>query len=436
MLPEQTDTVHEVASDASEALMDNLFGDAPAPEKEKPPVTPEKEVAPIVPKKEDAELDEEADETSNETSEEEDWDAENKPTEDDEDDIKDESAARKQAKLRGREAKELKTRLTERELELSRIQQERDDFKSRLEEAEATKVKPEDHSDYVEAREAILKDARSVSRRLSGRSKELLVPKFGDLMAEYLNAADALDVVEADNKLIGSIVDNLKLSEVPYAELDEDEKDAFKPTVDKVLDLLERNASKTDDLRKLHTSLSEKAKTGHLSVGVRVYESTVKEFKPILDAVGDVTDEIIEANPFDANAVVAKLVKSSPEAAKRLEKAKADVLEALVGPRALTQKEIDKLEAGGTSVKEFLAERAKQHRAKQQKLAAFFVQGLMTRSLLKEKMAKLAKYEAAEESDDAEFSAVHRATQKKAKVVEKVVKKNDPLYSLFGRSDD
>ena len=287
----------------------------------------------------------------------------------------------------------------------------------------------------MEARESILKDARSVSRRLSGRGKELLVPQFGNLMAEYLNAADALDVVEADNKLIGSIVDNLKLSEIPYAELDDDEKEAFRPAVDKVLDLLERNASKTDDLRKLHTSLSEKAKIGHLSLGVRVYEGMVKEFKPVFDAVGDVSDEFIDVNPFDTRTVVAKLVKSSPEAAKRLEKAKADVLETFVGPRALTQKEIDKLEAGGTSVKEFLAERIKQHRAKQQKLAPFFVEGLMTRSLLKETMAKLAKYEEAERSEDSEFSAIQKATKKKAPVQEKTPAKRSPLYNLFGSDE-
>ena len=366
---------------------------------------------------------------------EEDWDADGKKTEEDDDEPKDESAARRQAKVRGREAKELKVQLTERELELARIQQERDELKTRLEEAESTKVKPEDHSDYVEARESILKDARSVSRRLSGRGKELLVPQFGNLMAEYLNAADALDVVEADNKLIGSIVDNLKLSEIPYAELDDDEKEAFRPAVDKVLDLLERNASKTDDLRKLHTSLSEKAKIGHLSLGVRVYEGMVKEFKPVFDAVGDVSDEFIDVNPFDTRTVVAKLVKSSPEAAKRLEKAKADVLETFVGPRALTQKEIDKLEAGGTSVKEFLAERIKQHRAKQQKLAPFFVEGLMTRSLLKETMAKLAKYEEAERSEDSEFSAIQKATKKKAPVQEKTPAKRSPLYNLFGSDE-
>ena len=428
-MPQLTDINDDIVSDASEAILDNLFGDTPEPEA-KPASEPEpdEEVKP------DADVELEKDLEEEDEDREEDWDAPDKS--DIDDDIKDESAARKQAKIRGKEAKELKTRLTERELELGRIQQERDEFKARLEEVEATKIKPEDHADYVEARESILKDARSVSRRLSGRSKELLLPKFGDLMAEYLVAADATDVVEADNKLMGSIVDSLKLSEVPYGDLDEDEREVFRPTIDKVLDLLERNAGKTDDLRKLHASLTEKAKTGHLSVGVRTYENTVKEFKPVFDAIGDLADDVIEANPFDAGSVVAKMIKDSPEAAKRLEKAKADVLEVLVGPRVLTQKEIDKLEAGGTSVKEFLAERAKQHRAKQQKLAAFFVQGLMTRSLLKEKMAKLSKYETDEEADDSEFSAIQKATKKKAKVEAPPEKKKDPLYNLFGYSDD
>lgn len=427
-MPALTEPQDDFVSDASDAILDSLFGDTPEPELKEIPAKGEE----LEPEPDAVEPDAD-DEVADENAEE-DWDSPDKA--EPEDEILDESAARKQAKLRGKEAKELKTRLTERELELERIQTERDDYKARLDEVESTKIKPEDHVDYVEARESILKDARSVSRRLSGRSKELLLPKFGDLMAEYLVAADATDVVEADNKLMGSIVDGLKLSEVPYADLDEDEREVFRPTIDKVLDLLERNAAKTDDLRKLHATLTEKAKTGHLSVGVRTYENTIKEFKPVLDAVGDLADDIIEANPFDPNAVVAKMIKGSPEAAKRLEKAKADVLEVLVGPRVLTQKEIDKLEAGGTSVKEFLAERAKQHRAKQQKLAAFFVQGLMTRSLLKEKMSKLSKYEKDEESEDSEFSAIQRATKKKAKVEAAPEKKKDPLYNLFGYSDD
>jgi hypothetical protein len=105
----------------------------------------------------------------------------------------------------------------------------------------------------------------------------------------------------------------------------------------------------------------------------------------------------------------------------------------------LTQSEIDKLEANGTDVKAFMAERQKAHRAKQQKLAAYFVQGLMTRSATREAFAKLAKYEKAETQEEDEFDAIRKTTKKKAQPAEKVVRPKDrpsPLERLFGPSDD
>jgi len=105
----------------------------------------------------------------------------------------------------------------------------------------------------------------------------------------------------------------------------------------------------------------------------------------------------------------------------------------------VTQAEIDKLEANGTDVKQFIAERAKAHRAKQQKLAAFFVQGLMTRSLLKEARTKLAKYEQDEEAEDSEFEAIQKTTKKKAAPSEKEVRPKDrpsAITKLFPDSDD
>lgn len=425
--------IDQQSLERSEGVLDKLFGGEP----EKEVVEEEKEDV-VEEVEEEEESSEEEGTTEEEEEEETDWDAS-----DDKDDVdpKNETAARKQAKLKGREAKELKTKLTERELELDRIQKERDDLKARLEEVETTRIKPEDHPEYTEARDSILADARSASRRLPGRSKVLLPQNFGTLMSEFLvaEAAGPDEIIEADAKLAGTIADSLELTEVPYKELDEDERAVLQPTIDKVVDLLERNAGKTKDLQKLHGTLSERAKTGLLSTGVRNYENTVKEFKPVLDSIGDLADDVIESNPHAVESLVAKMVKSSPEAAKRLEKAKADVLEALVGPRALTQKEIDKLESNGADVKQFLAERAKAHRAKQQKLAAMFVQGLMTRATLKETMAKLSKYETEEEAEDSEFDAIRKTTKKKATPVEKEVRPKDrpsALTKLFGDLED
>jgi len=68
-------------------------------------------------------------ETTEESTEEVDYDA--PPTE---------SKAVEQAKIRGKEAKELKAKLTERELELDKIQKDYEATRARLEEIEATKI--------------------------------------------------------------------------------------------------------------------------------------------------------------------------------------------------------------------------------------------------------------------------------------------------------
>ena len=255
-----------------------------------------------------------------------------------------------------------------------------------------------------------------------------------------LNYMESLDVPleksdESDQALMETIVDKLSLSEIPFADLDDDEREALRPQVDKVMDLLERNLEKTKDLQKLHTSLKEKAKTGHLSIGVRQYTAAIGELKPLLDSVGDLTDEMIDTNPHAVESVVARLVKSSPEAKRRLELAKKEVLEVLVGPPALTQDEIDKLHNNGTDIKEFMRERDKRQDALKKKLAPLFVQALMTRSHFKTTLAKLAKLEIDKSSEESEFDALHEVTKKRSSgEPKKKVKasERDPLFDLLG----
>lgn len=436
------DVVDTVIDDRSEDLLDNLFGDTPIKKEE---VKPDKKPAPKKEKVEKKEVDNEdgdEEEVNAADDEDEDWDAPvKKPSEEDEDeDPANETIARKQAKERGREAKALKAQLAERQLEIDRIAKERDEATTRLQELQTTRLKPEDHPEYTEAKEAVLTDVRASSRRLPGQAKVLLPQKFGTLMAEYQlsEVATGEDVLAADLKLAGAISDSLQLSEIPFKDLDDDERAALQPTIDKVVDLLERNAGPTKALQKLHARLSDKAKSGNLSIGVRAYEQTVAEFKPVLEAVGDLADDVIEANPYAIESVVARMAKESPEAKKRLERARADVLEVLVGPRALTQTEIDKMEANGTDMKSFFSERTKAHALKQKKFAAMFVQGLMTRAKFKEVNAELQRLKADSDADDSELDALDRVTKKTGKIAKKEVRPSerpDPLSKLFPEFD-
>ncbi len=433
-------TTDEKLNSRSEDILDNLFGEkeeeegiVPREVKElNPPDDEEKEEETPPEKEEEGKEDEETD-----------WDAEDKEREDTEEEEApvNESAARKQAKEKGREAKRLKNELTERQLELERERTEKAELKARLEEMESVKFRPEDAPEFQEKHESVMSDVRAVARRLPSKSRTLLTPHFGEIMVSYM---ETLEVPleksdEADQVLTAKIVDKLGFSDIPFAELDEEERANLQPQVDKIMDLLERNLTPTKELQKLHSTLSEKAKSGHLSVGVRQYQAAAAELSPVLDAVGDLSDELIEANPHSVESYVAKMAKGSAEGKKRLEAARADVLELLVGPKALTQDEIDKLQKNGTDVKEFLRERDRRHAEKKKKLAPLLVQALVTRSQFKTTLEKLVKLEQSKQSEESEFDALSDVTKKKPSQQSKIKVKardRDPLAALLGPEGD
>ena len=438
MPAELVKTTDQKLDERSDEVLDGLFGDVvdPPPVKEEKKETPPAKKVEEKPEEEEEEEDEDKSDDSDTDWEEEDKKEEEKP-DDDEVPPANESEARKQAKEKGREAKQLKTQLTERQLELEKIREEKKALEERLELVESTKTRPEDTPEFQERHEAVMSDVRAVARRLPVKSRMLLTPNFGAIMVSYMDSLEApLETSdESDKALMETIVDKLSLSEIPFADLDDDEREALRPQVDKVMDLLERNLEKTKDLQKLHTTLKEKSKTGHLSIGVRQYMAAVDELKPILDSVGDLSDEMIDTDPYAVASVVAKLVKSSPEGKRRLEAAKKEVLEVLIGPPALTQDEIDKLHNNGTDVKEFMRERDKRQNALKKKLAPLFVQALMSRAHFKTSLAKLAKLEIDKSSEESEFDALQEVTKKRASgEPKKKVKasERDPLADLLG----
>ena len=432
-MPPIEKTTDEKLDERTESVLDGLFGETADGEE-----IIEREVKPLAPEPDEEEEEEEetvAEEEKSSDDEETDWDAETKI-----EDPVNETAARKQAKEKGRLAKELQNTLTERELELDQIRKERAELAEKLEQVQAVKVRPEDAPEFQEKHEAVMSDVRAVARRLPGKSKTLLTPHFGDIMVSYMESLDVpLErAEEVDQALMGKIVDKLGFSEVPFAELDEDERVQFQPQVDKIMDLLERNHTPTKELQKLHSTLSEKAKAGHLSVGVRQYQAAAAELAPILEAVGDLSEELIEANPHSVESFVAKLSKSA-DGKKRVESARADIMELLVGPKALTQDEIDKLQKNGTDVKEFLRERDRRHIEKKKKLAPLLVQALVTRSQFKTTLEKLSKYELGKQSEESEFDALSDVTKKKPSQQSKQkikASERDPLAALLGDYDD
>lgn len=359
----------------------------------------------------------------------------------DEEEILTESEARKQAKLRGREAKELKAKLTERELELTKAAEERDSYKTKLDTLQSAAIKPEEHPDYVAKVSEVREDVAGVADLLPIDSPQLLTSSFGSFMAEYLKmrSVDGAERTELRNGLRASIVDSLKLSEVPYAELDDTEKKEHDRVITDVMSLLQRNVPKTRELQALHKQLSENAHVGRLTLQASEYKRSVDSYQPILEAVGNLTDDEIAANPHAVESIVAKRIKDVPEEAARLTKARQDVLEVLIGPKALTPEDIKRLESNGTDVKTFMAERQKSWEKKREKLVPLFVQGLMTRSWLTELSTKLEKAAKTEEDEDEDLRLLSKSGKKTSKKSGKPVRpkdRPDPLLSLGIDPDD
>ena len=392
-----------------------VIEDAPAPE-------PEPEPEPETPPEPEPEPEE---------NEDEEIDFDKDPTPEPEEPLT-ESKAVERAKIEGRRAKELEARLQERDIEFERVQKELDTQRAKLEEIEATRINPEDHPEFKSLKQEVLDDVAQAAELLPGDASRI-VKDFGFLMGSYLNLpAPSTERVEKLAALKGDIVDRLGISEVPYAELDADERKSYEKEALDVLKLIQRNAGKTKQIQELHATLSEKAKIGHLSIGVKAYESTAKEFGDALSVVGDLSEDVIETDPFSIAAIVSKMVRDNPEYAKRLAVAKKEALDFVAGPKVYTQAEIDKLQAQGIDIKVHNAERARIHKEKQKREAVTLVEAKMIRAdyiKLKREVAALKADKDSEESETDALLSTHKRKPGKV-VVEKYVPAKDRPLSI------
>lgn len=392
--------------------LDVWFGNQPE-EKEKPV--------------EEVELEEETEKIQETTEQETEDDYEapikkKEPVVEEEEEPADESAARKRAKVEGKRRKELEAELTEKKLELDRLSTEREEALAKLKEFETTKIKPTDHPDYKELHNEIISDREDFVDNSVAPNADFLSTKFRDLTDTYraLNK-DKVKTKEFKNYLTENLYDEGS----DFDTLSTEEK----RVVNDALLFIKESTKKIDKLWNLENDLEEKSKSGTLAIGVKEYEKSLSEFNPILDGIGDLSDDVIEANPHAIESVVASLAKL-PEGKKRLDNAKRDALELITGLRPLTQSEIEKIKTNGGDVKETQALRNKAFQEKKKKLLPMLVQALVTRSTFKEMSEKLAKYEKRKSSEDSEEDALRKISKKKAPV-DKVVKEKDPTDIWF-----
>lgn len=431
-----------IFEDRHEKNLNALFGeDTPETDtQEDEKVSEESEVVDGEPETKETESDTETDDSD------EDYEApvpkKTKDGEEDEPEPENETVARRMAKENGRKAKQAQARVTELELELDRVKSELDARQARLQEVESLQVDPRDYPEVKEVRQKVLADVKRGAALLGVKDPAVFRDNFGTYIQNFMDA-DALDGAEFDTA-IGSlrkqIIKEVGGFEDDYEDLDYTEQAKADAIADKALAVIERAVPDTRKAMELAEKAKSRAKVSQFAVGTRDYEAAMSEFKPVLDAIGDMPEEALAANPNSVPAIVARMVKESPEARRRVEKAKVDVMEILLGPRALSQDEVAKLEANGTDLKTFYAERQKLVAEKRKKLLPLLVQGLATRAVFADTLQKLSKYEADNAADEDEFDAMEQARRPKPAAPKKKAvvgpRKNSVLTELFGANYD
>lgn len=420
----------------------------------------EDEPKPKDPPKEDPETDDDADDAEDEPEpkdppkegedddSDEDYEApvpkKKKDGEEDEPEPENETVARKMAKENGRKAKQAQARVTELELELDRVKSELEVRQARLQEVESLQLDPRDYPEVKEVRQKVLADVKRGAALLGVRDPAVFRDNFGTYIQNFMDA-DALDGAEFDSAIGGlrkQIIKEVGGFEDDYEDLDSVDQARADAIADKALAVIERAVPDTRKAMDLAEKAKSRAKVSQFAVGTRDYEAAMSEFKPVLDAIGDMPEEALAADPNSVPAIVARMVKESPEARRRVEKAKADVMEIILGPRALSPDEVARLEANGTDLKSFYAERQKVVAEKRKKLLPLLVQGLATRAVFADVLKKLSKYETENAEEEEEFDAMENARRpapavpKKKTPVVAGARKNSVLTELFGSNYD
>lgn len=408
----------EVAPDDGEIPVD------PAPtERKKPGPKPKEKPAPVATEVEDEpEPEPESEEPeSEETDVEEDYDApvKAKETEVDLDKVT-ETVARQQAKENGRKVKELSTRLTEFELEKKRVEDELVEARKQIDNFKSVQVDPASHPEYKKIVDSIWTAVEATEDKLPLNGKFELREKFNGYIHEF-RAAKALPREErrkALDNLKSQISDHMGNFDSPYDELMEDDRIKADGIISKVMDTVESQAPLTLKLDELRQEIQTKAQKGQLERGVEDYTKQVGSISQVLASIEAIPDDAIEADPYAPESVVAKMVKGDDAQKKRFKNIEKDITEAFIGPRPLTQTELDALEAQGKDLKQFHKERQKQSEAKRTKFVAYLAQHLMTRAEEKGLRKELAELKAKYEGEESELDALDKIKPRKSSKVE------------------
>lgn len=284
-----------------------------------------------------------------------------------------ESFAQKEAKRRGREAKEMAVKIKEMEIELATLRE------AKPEPAPATTKAPtiaelREHPDVHPLIQSVNQDIETTGLLLSStREGETLKKNFGAWMQE---------VVEINNMPI----EDRREKMMDFKSKLENE---FGDNTTSVMQLFMRNVNKTLEIGEKLQTLKTKAEKGVLASSYSEYESMRKEVLGAVDEKTLIPDDLLQTNPDSVEALVTTLVKSDPKWSTRFEKAKEEVLHLMTGGKVYSQAELDKLAATGHDVAKFLKDKKNVDKRRAINMASILVQGLMLQPLIPEWSKKL-----------------------------------------------
>lgn len=407
-------------ADIPNKTLDRLFSGLPAEEFGKPDQSaivkkeepaPEKKPVKEAPKKVEPKEDEESEEAPEET----DFDkpieeAAPEPSEED-DEPADETMARKMAKENGRRAKKAEALVKDIELERDREREARTKAEEELKGLKVTKIRPQDDPDYVRLRDEVI-DSVETQADLLPEAKD--IPRhFGTFVGAYLDSKGlpADQRRAARDQLKQDIIAKCGRFDVAYDEMSPEEQREADRLAAGVMQIVTNNAGKSEEVITLGNKLEGDAEFGSAALKEREYKSSIDRIQPDLDVLGDLDDATIAEHPHAIEAIIAAAVKDSPAAQKRSQDAKDLIRDVIAGPRALTQREREKLKANGTNMKDFEAARQEKHAAKVKKLMTYAYRGLMS-PLYSARLAEWGKLKSDADAEASEEDTIRQVVKR------------------------
>lgn len=309
-----------------------------------------------------------------------------------------ESAAQVRAAENGRKLKALEAEHQEAKLEMDRLRSELEVTKKSASQ-QPQNYRPEDftsHEAVTPLVKQITQDRDAFAKVQDPGIGKIVRAKFGHYMDKFMvaDAADPETSVAADQQLRDEIAEDFRQAykATNGDGYDEDEMNREAKTfVRSMVEVLVRNAGRTQEIQTKISDLAARAREGNLAQGVEVYQHHETDLRKSMEGVMGLPDTAIEDNPHSVEATVATLLRQ-PEWKKRYDAINSQVLELALGPKALTQAELDGMKNGGIDVREFTKNRQKAFLEKRRKLAAQISQALLLRGMWEQTSRDAAEF--------------------------------------------